>query len=175
MSFPLPEITNLHQGPANASVVHVPPGGTAILGHGNQVDLELGFTLASGGLNENVSMSVRAFGNSTGGGGKELTIGSERTAAGGVIGRLDSNAFAITREAKSIELRLLIDHSVVEAYAQGGRAVATRPFCPPSADDQTISVVNHGSTGVLVKVNLAKMATANVLPPSAQLPEDMAF
>ena len=131
MSFPLPEITNLHQGPANASVVHVPPGGTAILGHGtaarigppsaprspplliarvdrpwaatcvtgNQVDLELGFTLASGGLNENVSMSVRAFGNSTGGGGKELTIGSERTAAGGVIGRLDSNAFAITRGA----------------------------------------------------------------------------
>ena len=64
----------------------------------------------------------------------------------------------------TLDLRLLVDRSVVEVYAQGGRVVATLPFCPPSPDDTAVSVTNHGVGDVLVSLNSAVVATANVIP-----------
>merc|ERR1711957_512958 len=61
-------------------------------------------------------------------------------------------------------LRLLVDHSIVEAYAQHGRAVATRPFCPHSADATGLEIFNHGDEDLTVEIAVYNVATANVIP-----------
>jgi hypothetical protein len=138
------------------------------MGRGNQLDLSLVFSASTypGPFNATLNLTVRTLGSADGKHGQDVSIASSPSAAGAMIGSLDNHPFAMYLDSE-LYLRLLVDHSVVEAFAQGGRAVATRPYCPTSADDDAISVTHHGSTDVGVDVTLAKLATANVLPESA--------
>merc|ERR1712000_518800 len=66
------------------------------------------------------------------------------------------------------KLRLLVDHSIVEAYAQGGRAVATRTYCKPSADSVGLQIFNNGPDPIKATITVHQLDTANVIP--SQLP-----
>ena len=78
---------------------------------------------------------------------------------------LDGNVFAHPASETTLTVRLLVDHSVMEVFAQGGRAVATYPFCPPSPQDDAVFLVNQGPDAlVLVAATLNTVATANVIP-----------
>eukprot|EP00051_Salpingoeca_urceolata_P019773 m.291826 g.291826 ORF g.291826 m.291826 type:complete len:584 (+) comp19480_c0_seq4:2017-3768(+) len=67
----------------------------------------------------------------------------------------------------SISLRLLVDHSVVEVYAEGGRVVATHPFCPPSKGDDGFVFTNSGKAPLTItKVTVNTVGTANFIPSS---------
>mmetsp|Transcript_10964 Transcript_10964/g.25258 ORF Transcript_10964/g.25258 Transcript_10964/m.25258 type:complete len:201 (+) Transcript_10964:2138-2740(+) len=76
------------------------------------------------------------------------------------------NLVFVMREAATVELRLLIDHSVIEAFAQGGRHVGTTTFCPPSEADDGIVITNRGLTDVQVTMVLRRVKSANVMPTS---------
>lgn len=54
----------------------------------------------------------------------------------GAYAALDGTPFLIGKGDGAITLRFLLDHSVVEVFAQNGRAVATYPYCPvdPTSD-----------------------------------------
>jgi len=157
-SYPLPEIASLYAGPPIKSTISLKAGETKTICHGNQLDIQLSAKLASGGL-EGISIKVRTLGSSNGTSGKDVAMTSN-----GQNGTLDGNVYAIAAGEKSADLRLLVDHSVVEAYAQGGRAVATHPFCPASAADTAATVTNMGTAEVVLDVSIATIATANVLP-----------
>ena len=81
---------------------------------------------------------------------------------GGSFAALDGAPFLV--EAGPLTLRLLVDHSVVEAFAQRGRAVVTRPFCPPSAEDQGLQLINTGKVDLVVSYEVHALATSNVIP-----------
>jgi beta-fructofuranosidase len=162
VSYPLPEIVAIYDGDVAHGTMSLQPGATKTVGQGGtQLDLSLQIT-NDGPSMAAVSLSVRALGTSSLTGGQEVKIGSSASATGVFTGTLNGNAFAITEPALS--LRLLVDHSVVEAYAQGGRAVATLPFCPQSAEDGALILTNTGSTPLTINYQLAKVQTANVLP-----------
>ena len=162
VSYPLPEIVAIYDGDVAHGTMSLEPGATKTIGQGGtQLDLSLQIT-NDGPSMAAVSLSVRALGTSSLTGGQEVKIGSSASATGVFTGTLNGNAFAITEPALS--LRLLVDHSVVEAYAQGGRAVATLPFCPQSAEDGALILTNTGSTPLTINYQLAKVQTANVLP-----------
>ena len=117
----------------------------------------------TGGIATGVAVLVRAFVSADGQSGSNITV-SAAAAAGTVAGLLNGNPFKVPKAATSVDVRLLVDHSVVEAYAQGGRAVATLPFCPPSAADDALSVTNNGDTDLAIEMTLSTVATANVIP-----------
>ncbi len=174
VSFPLPELVHLYDGAMTNSTITLEPGASKSLGRGTQLDVHLAVHLEvsrAGGLaGSSIALGVTALGSGDGQRGKRVTIGSSTSDAGVVTGTLISDAFEKPFEAPfvvaepTLTLRLLIDHSVVEAYAQGGRAVATLPYCAPSAEDDNLAIANHGDAPVTIVVGLAKVQTANVLP-----------
>ena len=85
------------------------------------------------------------------------------TGGGSSFAALDGAPFLVEAGAP-LSLRLLVDHSVVEAFAQRGRAVVTRPFCPPSAEDQGLQLINTGKVDLEVSYEVHALATANVIP-----------
>jgi len=174
---PLPEIAALYKTrQGGATVTHnsvtLEPGDSASLGRGTQLDVTLQVALhaasapaRTGGTARAIALTVRVLGAADGTSGKDVTV-SAGASAGASAGTLDGTPFAIAPDEAMLRLRLLVDHSVVEAYAQGGRAVATHPFCPPSANDDQLTVTNHGTVAVTVDATLAEVQTANVLPTS---------
>jgi len=65
-----------------------------------------------------------------------------------------------------LKLRILVDHSIIEIYAQDGLLVITKPYCPANPSDQIgVELFNTGSHDVTVQdlvVNHVK--TANIQP-----------
>lgn len=88
--------------------------------------------------------------------------GSQPSPAVANTAYLDGNKFAV--DGNALTLRVLIDHSVVEVYAEDGRAVATHPFCPPGPTDDAVFFHNTGTEDVQVSVNVHVLETANVIP-----------
>eukprot|EP00911_Craspedida_sp_UC1_P002038 UC1_evm1s1574 len=62
-----------------------------------------------------------------------------------------------------MSLRVLVDRSIVEAYAQGGRGVATKRAYPPITNTGTY-LVNTGANSVTAEVDCYQMAVAD--PPT---------
>jgi hypothetical protein len=80
-----------------------------------------------------------------------------------------ANAAELLESARpfAIELRLLIDHSIVEIFAGGGRAVFTRPHCPPLTGGvfDAVRIVNRAPRALrLDEVHVHTLHTANVRP-----------
>lgn len=65
----------------------------------------------------------------------------------------------------SMALRVIVDRSAVEAYAQGGRGVATKRAYP-AADQTAVNLINTGKTTVVMTVDCYPMAVAN--PPTVE-------
>lgn len=159
-TFPIPEIAGLHEPGAASSSVLLKPGEAAVVANGTQLDVSLEVHPHSTGP---IKLVVRSLASTDGSSGQDVLLGATAASAAGVVtGSLNGQPFAVA-EAE-LKLRLLVDHSVVEAYAQGGRAVATLPFCPPSAADEAVFITNQGDAEVTVAVTAARVATANVIP-----------
>jgi len=90
------------------------------------------------------------------------------TIGDGGVADLEGQPFKL-EEGASATLRVLVDHSVVEAYAQGGRAVTTRTYCKPSAASTGLEVVNDGDVPVTATIVVHTLDTANVLPSQRSL------
>lgn len=67
-------------------------------------------------------------------------------------------------DGAAAKLRVLVDHSIIEAYAQDGRAVTTRTYCKPSADSTGLEVFNSGPDPVTATIVVHTLDTANVIP-----------
>jgi len=100
----------------------------------------------------------------TGNAGQQVSV----TIGDGGVADLEGQPFKL-EEGVSATLRVLVDHSIVEAYAQGGRAVTTRAYCKPSADAIGLEVVNDGDVPVTATVVVHTLDTANVLPSQRSL------
>ena len=68
-----------------------------------------------------------------------------------VVGPHRASPFAIS--SNEISLRVLVDRSVVEAFAAGGRAVVTRRIYPGVKQDQLFAL-NSGESGEVLLAGL---------------------
>jgi hypothetical protein len=96
-------------------------------------------------------------------GGVPMTIAMQNSGA-----TLEGQPFSIDA-GDPVSMRVLVDNSIVEAYAQGGRAVATRHYCPTSANSAGLEVFNSGDDDIVVDITVHRMDTANVKPSSMLL------
>ena len=91
------------------------------------------------------------------GSGPDATMGEVAISGGG------SGPFLLATSPSSVSLRVLVDRSVIEAFAQGGRGVVTHRVYPDKAATG-ISLVNTGKVDATVTAEIYTMATAN--PPT---------
>eukprot|EP01006_Ploeotia_vitrea_P007965 TRINITY_DN18710_c0_g1_i2.p1 TRINITY_DN18710_c0_g1~~TRINITY_DN18710_c0_g1_i2.p1 ORF type:complete len:590 (-),score=67.96 TRINITY_DN18710_c0_g1_i2:66-1700(-) len=82
-------------------------------------------------------------------------------------GKVNGNYFEIPAGETAVDIRVLVDRSVVEVFAQQGRFVQTIPHCPKDPTDcDGISIVNTGEQQVTVAEIVSHyVETANVKPP----------
>lgn len=69
--------------------------------------------------------------------------------------------------AGQLKLRVLVDTSVVEVYAQGGRAIETLMYIPPSAADVGVSLLSAAGEGVAASIAVHSMGSAYASTDSA--------
>jgi len=93
-------------------------------------------------------------------GGQAMTITMQDSGAS-----LEGQPFSIDA-GDPVSMRVLVDNSIVEAYAQGGRAVATRHYCPTSDNSAGLEIFNSGTEDITVDITVHRMDTANVKPSS---------
>merc|ERR1712046_59658 len=92
------------------------------------------------------------------GGGLPMTITMQDSGAS-----LEGQPFSIDA-GHPVSMRVLVDNSIVEAYAQGGRAVTTRTYCPTAANSGGLEVFNSGTEDIQVDITVHRMDTANIKP-----------
>merc|ERR1712194_299180 len=147
---------------AAASTYSVPYGGA-------QLDVEISVSLAT----SSASFSVGALVALTNGdlmaqdSAKVTGDGSISVAVQNGAASLDGQAFA-RKDGEPLALRLLVDRSIVEAYAQGGRAVSTHHDCRASADATGLQITNSGAEDIVVDIAVHQLDTANVMPSQSQ-------
>jgi len=95
----------------------------------------------------------------TGSAGKAVTI----TVGTEGVADLEGQPYKL-EAGTAAKLRVLVDHSIIEAFAQGGRAVTTRTYCKPAADSVGVEVFNNGKGSVTATIALHTLKTANVIP-----------
>jgi sucrose-6-phosphate hydrolase SacC (GH32 family) len=178
VTFPLPEIsllwTNTSHGPFNMVI----PAGTArqLPVSGAQLDLQLSFA-ANASVPRTFGVRVLTPRPSASGrsGGVNVTVS---TVPGSAYGRLGGGAvraptptqpssrtdFKISGDA--INLRILVDHVIVECFAEGGRVAATAWLCAPSpSEDVGVEIFNEGPEPLVVTESFVHtVASVNRLP-----------
>ena len=178
VSSPLPEISSLW---ANTSTItssfEVEAGAThrlpASFG-GNQLDLTFGFdanasaprtfgvrvlaapgTEVTRGVNVTVSTTPGSAFAALGGG----AVSAARANSPASLSRTDFRVSGAT-----LDLRILVDHALVEVFAEGGRSAATAWLCA-SPEDIGVEIVNLGPGTLVVKgVTAHTVASVNRLP-----------
>ena len=179
VSFPLPELSTLWRNTTHiATGVEVAAGTKYRLPSsfgGNQLDLHFSFNASA--------VDARTFGirvltppatNSIG--GVNVTVSTKpgsavATLGGGAVATASGPHYTASRtdflvSGNTIELRILVDHGLVEIFAEGGRSTATTWLCAPSpAEDIGVEVFNDGPATLLVTDALShKVASVNRLP-----------
>ena len=90
--------------------------------------------------------------------GSDPSLGEVAISGGG-----GSGPFLLATSTSSVSLRILVDRSVVEAFAQGGRGVVTHRVYPTKTAT-AVAVVNMGTVDAQATVSVHQMATAD--PPT---------
>jgi sucrose-6-phosphate hydrolase SacC (GH32 family) len=163
VSNPIDEIKSLYSNTTTLHNITIPPGATRLVARGNQLDVTIRFeaNLTAGAAKQ--AFGVGALTDSNGKGGKltKMSTGGDLSSA-----TLDGHRFLVAAADESIiTLRVLVDHSVVEVFAQNGRVVATYPYCPPDASDDGLVIFNSGPVDLkVVRADVNFVATANVIP-----------
>jgi sucrose-6-phosphate hydrolase SacC (GH32 family) len=163
ISYPLPEISTLW---ANISAIRqsfaVAGGATHRLPSrsfgGNQLDLTFGFE-AKASVSRTFGVRVLAPPGTEATRGVNVTVGTTPGSAFATLGggavyapRLNSPAsrtnFRVLGD--TVDLRILVDHALVEIFVEGGRTTATASFCAPS-EAIGVEVFNLGPGTLVVK------------------------
>lgn len=85
----------------------------------------------------------------------QFTINRSKTGGDGNQGNL-GGTLPLKKEETMVTVRVFVDHSIVEAFAQGGRsAITARIYTDPS--DNGIALMNQGSAPTTVSVNVWEM------------------
>ena len=160
-TFPLPELGQLRTATTNHTALTIPAHGTRKLPGSAMLDLELAIPVASaGGLN--LTLTVLA-GQGRGGAPVSLTASK---AGGRLVPALEGVPFRLDASEETIQLRVVVDVVTVEAFAQGGRRASTAVYCPPSADDTGVELMNAGASELTVSwVAISELAAANASAP----------
>jgi beta-fructofuranosidase len=166
VSNPIEEIKALYTKTDSKTDIVVTSGSKTVIGSGLQLDVELTFKLDSTAPQ---TFGLGALAASDGTGGKRTTIVTPKPSPDkDTFATIDGHRFLVAKGETSITLRVLVDHSVVEVYAQGGRIVATYPYCPPSTANDAVVVFNNGPAPLTVStVDVHTLATANVIPSTS--------
>jgi len=156
---PIEELRSLRTLAWNKADIVIKPGAKFVVPVGGfQLDVELSFSV---NFTTKTEFGARALVDAKDESGQSITIKNQDLDAG--IATLEGQPYKRKTGDRDM-LRLLVDHSIVEAYAQQGRAVATRPFCPHSADATGLEIFNHGDEDLTVEIAVYNVATANVVP-----------
>jgi len=156
VTSPIPEIASLRLSSTTLRGLSLPPAASFAAANGTQMDVQLSFTPAGP-----FSLTVAALASPAAESGLKVVLEGDPAAG---TATLNGNPFALG-DAAAVSLRLLVDHSVVEVYALGGRAVATLPFCPPAPTDDGLVLSNTGAADLVVEIEVHQLATANFIPP----------
>ena len=176
ISFPLPEISTLW---ANTSTIsqsfEVVVGATHRLPSsfgGNQLDLTFGFE-ANASASRTFGVRVLAPPGTEATRGVNVTVSTTpgsafATLGGGAVSAPRMNSPASRTDFRvlgaTVDLRILVDHALVEIFAEGGRTTATAWLCAPS-EATGVEIFNTGPGTLVVKeVASRTVASVNQLP-----------
>ena len=176
ISFPLPEISTLW---ANTSTIshsfEVAAGATHRLSPsfgGNQLDLTFSFE-ANASASRTFGVRVLAPPATEATRGVNVTVSTTpgsafATLGGGAVSAPRVNSPTSRTEFRvlgaAVDLRILVDHALVEIFAEGGRTVATAWSCAPS-EATGVEIFNLGPGTLVVKeVASHTVASVNQLP-----------
>ena len=179
VSFPIPELSTLWRNTTHiATGFEVLAGGKHRLPSsfgGNQLDLHFSFNASAADARTfGIRVLTPPAANSIG--GVNVTISTKpgsafATLGGGAVATASGPHHPASRtdflfSGNTIELRILVDHGLVEIFAEGGRSTATTWLCAPSpAEDIGVEVFNDGPATLLVRDVLShKVASVNRLP-----------
>ena len=178
VSFPMPELSKLWTSTTRtASSFEVAAGAAHRLPSsfgGNQLDLHFSFN-ASAAAARTFGVRVLAPPAANGDGGVNVTLSTKpgsgvATLGGGAVAPAGPRSpasrtdFLIT--GGTIELRVLVDHALVEIFAEGGRSTATAWLCAPSpTGDLGVEIFNAGPAALAMSSVVShKIASVNRLP-----------
>jgi sucrose-6-phosphate hydrolase SacC (GH32 family) len=166
ISFPLPEISTLW---ANTSTIsqsfEVVVGATHRLPSsfgGNQLDLTFGFE-ANASASRTFGVRVLAPPGTEATRGVNVTVNTTAgsafaTLGGGAVNPISRTDFRVLGD--TVDLRILVDHAIVEIFAEGGRTTATAWLCAP-LEAIGVEIFNLGPSTLVVK-EVASHAVASV-------------
>lgn len=179
ISFPLPEISALWTNSSTSTNIELAAGATyrlpASFG-GNQLDVTFGFNASASAprtFGVRVLAPPRARGVTTGGVNVSVSTTPDSAVAtlgGGAVSapRASSPASRTNFQVSgpTIDLRILVDHALVEIFAEGGRSTATSWLCAPSpVEDVGVEIFNLGPGTLIVReVTSRTVASVNRLP-----------
>jgi sucrose-6-phosphate hydrolase SacC (GH32 family) len=179
VSFPLPELSTLWRNTAQtATGAEVAAGARHRLPSsfgGNQLDLHFSFNASATGA-RHFGIRVLAPPAPNSNGGVNITVSTKpgsafATLGGGAVAAASGPHYSASRTdflvtGNTIDLHILVDHGLVEIFAEGGRSSATTWLCAPSpAEDIGVEIFNDGPATLLVRDALShKVASVNRLP-----------
>jgi sucrose-6-phosphate hydrolase SacC (GH32 family) len=161
-TFPIPELKTLRTATTNHTALAIPARSSHRLMGAAMLDLELAIPVVSaGGLN--LTLTVLA---GEGRGGVPVSLTASK-AGGRLVPALEGVPFRLDASEETIQLRVVVDVVTVEAFAQGGRRASTAVYCPPSADDTGVELMNAGTSELTVSwVAISELAPANASAPA---------
>jgi len=173
---PIPELEALRGEPISIALTAVaanaPQAALSAIGATIADHFEIELNVTADFTKPGVSAGVCVLGGAKCAGGQIVTIGSLPAAANpeGIIlltlnlaGKKGQSV--IGPVSSTVSLRVFVDKSSIEAYAAGGRAVASHRVYPTAAR-RTVSFVNNGKVNVTIAATAWPMAVAT--RPSAE-------
>jgi beta-fructofuranosidase len=174
--FPIPEIEELWANPVLEQHTLAAGEVVDVAAHGLQLDISVNFTLPAtlpAGAEVEVGVNVFAsatdasakttvtfratFDAATGGMQAHLTAGHTQSASAG--------PFTLGPAERLVQLRVLVDRSIVEAFAQGGRALLTKRVYPAlGVGAEGVQLFNSKGPAVAADVAVREVTTATPLP-----------
>ena len=177
VSFPLPELSTLWTNSTRtANKLEVAAGATHRLPSsfgGNQLDLHFSFNASAAAAR---TFGVRVLSPLAANGGVNVTVSTTPgsafgTLGGGAVAAASAPHYPASRtnfliSGSAIELRIVVDHGLVEIFAEGGRSTATAWWCAPSpVEDVGVEIFNAGPVALVVDdVVSHKITSVNRLP-----------
>ena len=181
LTNPIPEISRLYKGVSSMRDVAIANGDLVTLARGLQLDVLI--ELANESSARDVSFDIVMFASTKDeDSGAALTLRVHGTARGFEV--RDERGKHLSFHGEPLRsLRLLIDRSIVETFANNGRAAMTTWHCPETTSTSAgevvvhdeLRLVNHGGMdhqGAVVRlamVDVHELKSANVRPPTTPL------
>ena len=162
VTWPVEEIATLVESTNRTEAFVLKAGAWREIGFGRQLDVTVNVT---GDLTGDSRFGVNAL--AARGSDYRSGVGATLTtvaADGGRRAQLHGHEYRLSSPSATT-LRMLVDQSVVEQFAEGGRAVGTYQHCAPEPlTSGRLVVFNDGPGDLTVAAEVRYLATANYIP-----------